>query len=176
MSGADLFDAILHGTIDGDSSEDDEFTGFSTEEKGKDRAVQEAYEDAEQLATVTVIEEFDPAALRNYASTSAASLDSDMNVGAKEAVPALRYKRRSDEPAAHHAAAAQHSKTHGEHPPRHSELRSSKIKPKKIAYETKAARKAAREKQRSRKVEKASLAGGKQSRSRRKDGKSRSRR
>lgn len=174
MSGADLFDDILHGTIVGDNSEDEEFAGFSTEEKGKDRAVQEAYEDAEQLATVTVIDEFDPAALRNFASTSAASFD--MNVAAKEAVPALRSKRRSDEPAAHHAAASQRSTTHGEQPPRSSEVRSAKIKPKKIAYETQAARKAARQKQRSRKVEKASLAGGKQSRSRRKDVKSKSRR
>jgi len=171
VENAKLVEEAYGNVVGGDTSEDGDFAGFSTEEKGKDR--EDAYEDAEQLATVTVIDEFDPAALRNYASTSAASLD--MNVSAKGEVPPLRPKRRSGEPAAHHAATAQRSTTHGEQLPHASEARSSKIKPKKIAYETKAARKATQQKQRSRKVEKASLAGGKQSRTRQKGGKGKSR-
>lgn len=173
--GADLFDDAWHGTIggDGDASKDEEFSGFSSKEKEKDREVQEAYEDAEQLATVTVIDDFDPATLWNHGSTSAASLD--MDVTAKEAAPALRSNGRSDEPAPRHAAAVQRSTTHGEQASRSSKVRSSKTKPKKIAYESKAARKDSRQKQRTRKGEKASLAGGRQSRGRRTDGKAKSR-
>lgn len=153
---------------DGDGSED-EFTGFSAADKGKGKQIQDAFEDDEQLATVTIVEEFDPHALLHGPSTPQDS-PSDVCVGGS--------------PSHSQQATSQHSKRHsnsrpptgslirrpkpdqdeGGHPERASQKRATGTSKKKVAYETKAARKAQRQKQRGRKLEKAARAGGKASR------------
>lgn len=151
-----LLPDVNEGSDDDDSEE--EFTGFSSAEKGKAKATQE-YEDEEQLATVTVVEEFDPDSLKHMPSTSRRS-SSDLEGGndAQDRTSSDPRKSRSklyrgaeDRPA---SSSARLDNTA-------SAKKKSKVKPKKIAYESKAARKATRVKQRARKAEKAELAGGK---------------
>lgn len=136
-----------------DELEEEEFTGFSPSDKGKGKATQE-FEDEEQLATVTIVEEFDPDSLRHNPSTTQAVPESSPS---DSEVPQTRIPSRSKSSNAGH-----HSEPRTTKPP----AKKSKSQPKKIAYETKAARKATRVKQRARRTEKAELAGGKSSRRR----------
>lgn len=143
--------------VGGDGSED-EFTGFASADKGKARAIEEAYEDEEQLATVTVVEEFDPEEFRH---PDTARGPSSRLTGEDTGKPA-RATGRGDGV----KFQSQNSNTPGAGPStgvRPSDKK-TKTRPKKIAYETKAARKASRVKQRSRRTEKAEAAGGKSSR------------
>ncbi|PAV18677.1 required for cell viability rrp17 [Pyrrhoderma noxium] len=124
-----------------DYGSDDEFSGISDLDKGKEKATQE-YEDEEQLATVTVVEEFDPDTLRHPTALSRSSPP-----------PSNDLRKDSSNPKEHTSSTK----------PKKA-VKKTKAESKKIAYETKAARKVARVKQRARKFEKAELAGGKASR------------
>lgn len=130
----------------GENDSEEEYTGFSTLDKGKAKATQE-YEDEEQLATVTVVEEFDPG---SFLHPPPLSRSSQISNKAREDTQTL--------PGPTSSSLATPKKT----------VKKRKAESKKIAYETKAARKAARVKQRARKLEKAELAGGKSKRKQRK--------
>ncbi|KAH8119394.1 nucleolar protein 12-domain-containing protein [Phellopilus nigrolimitatus] len=142
---AQLVESAFRKDIDdGNSSEDDEFMGFSSPDKGKGKATQE-YEDEEQLATVTVVEEFDPDTLRYMPSTS----------------------RNSPEPPQFESESFPRARTTSDSTG--SRRKGKPVLKKKIAYETKAVRKATRQKQRVRKVEKAEFSGGRSKRVQRKE-------
>ena len=151
----------VNKSSDDDESDEEEFAGFSSAEKGKGRAIQE-YEDEEQLATVTVVEEFDPESLRHMPSSSRHN-PSDPPDSDKE-----HSTRASSDPRNLRRGAQHTMNDYHKLPPITSDSTASskktKIKPKKIAYETKAARKATRLKQRARKAQKAEIAGGKSNR------------
>ena len=96
----------------------------------EDREEEMEYEDEEQLAVVTVVEDFNP----EFSVHPAPRLSTDES-GRNAAVSSKAPRPRS-----------------------------TKNKPKKIRYETQAARKVEKTKQRARRAEKAERAGGKRSR------------
>ncbi|KAF7376237.1 Ribosomal RNA-processing protein 17 [Mycena sanguinolenta] len=119
-----------------DEDEDDEWTGISgATGKGKGKQMEEEYEDEDMLATVTVVEDFDPDAF----------------------IHGPRLAKTAPTTSAPASRATVPTKSPQERPKK-------KLKPKKIRYETKDARKMERTKQRARRTEKAELAGGKESR------------
>ncbi|TFY78646.1 hypothetical protein EWM64_g5364 [Hericium alpestre] len=129
--------------IAGSDDDDEEWTGFGSDAKGKGKDEAE-YSDEEQVATVTVVEDFDPDTL------------------------------------IHGEAPIPRSPSAGDVEPRQRAIKSEKplkkvekLKPKKIKYQTKAARKAETGKQRARRTEKAERAGGKASREKGKKGRKR---
>ncbi|KAF8070548.1 nucleolar protein 12-domain-containing protein [Lyophyllum atratum] len=126
----------LLGNVD-DVAEDD-WTGISSEQKGKRK--EEEYEDEEITATVTVVEDFDP--------------DSFIH-GPR--IPTDSEKRQP-------SAIATQTATINPSTSRDNALPKKKMKAKKIRYQTKEERKVERTKQRARRTEKAELAGGKASR------------
>ncbi|KAJ7780552.1 nucleolar protein 12-domain-containing protein [Mycena maculata] len=122
-----------------DGDDEDEWIGISdTAGKGKGKQMEEEYEDEDMLATVTVVEDFDP--------------DSFIHGPRLKSVPT---------PSSTAAPG-----THPRPVKANSERPKKKIRPKKIRYETKDARKVERTKQRARRTEKAELAGGKAGRKR----------
>lgn len=96
--------------------------------------MEEEYEDEDMLATVTVVEDFDP--------------DTFIHGPRLKSAPAP-----STTPAPHTLPGRVNS-----------ERLKKKVRPKKVRYETKDARKVERTKQRARRTEKAELAGGKAAR------------
>ncbi|KAI0818480.1 nucleolar protein 12-domain-containing protein [Trametes gibbosa] len=134
------------GIVDDDSDSDWDGLGESSTSKGKAKvsAEQEEFEDEEQLATVTVVEDFDPDTLIHGEKPEAkGNLD---DASEPSAAPSrTRSKTRPD---------ASKAKT---------KIKTT-VKAKDIKYQTSAARKTERTKQRKRKVEKAERAGGKSSR------------
>lgn len=134
---------------DSDES-DDEATELAPLDKGKGKATQE-FEDEEQLATVTIVEEFDPDALRLMPSSSHRIPDSPSS---ESEVPAESSSRVSK--SGERDTGIQSTTRFDE-----DEIlrrKKDRVRRKKTAYETKAARKAERSKQRARKLEKANLA------------------
>ncbi|KAJ7251539.1 nucleolar protein 12-domain-containing protein [Mycena haematopus] len=123
--------------VNGDNEdEDDEWTGVSASAgKGKGKQMEEEYEDEDMLATVTVVEDFDPDTF----------------------IHGPRLVKSAPTASASTSLPTPQTKAHSERPKR-------KSKPKKIRYETKDARKIERTKQRARRTEKAELAGGKEAR------------
>ncbi|EJD02979.1 uncharacterized protein FOMMEDRAFT_86142 [Fomitiporia mediterranea MF3/22] len=117
---------------DVNESSDEETNKLPQSRKGKGKATQE-FEDEEQLATVTIVEEFDPDTLRHMSSTA------QNKPGSLSSASESRVDTRID--------------SQSRPPPK-----KAKVQPKRTPYETKAARKAARVKQHSRKLEKANLA------------------
>lgn len=115
-------------------NDDDEWAGLSAEENERD----EEYEDEEVLATVTVVEDFDPDTIIHGPPKP------DRSDHPPIAQPELKPK----------PARQLHSNTRS----------SKKSRQRKIPYETADARKKERSKQRSRRTEKAELAGGKAAR------------
>ncbi|KAJ2928291.1 hypothetical protein H1R20_g8792, partial [Candolleomyces eurysporus] len=132
--------AILGDAVDDDAGDDDEWHGV-TPSSATEKDAQ--YQGEEVVATVTVVEDFDPSTL-----TTAGP------------VPAQGTSEEFTEPNSTSKPPSSHEK-----PP--SKLAKRKVKEKKIYYETKQARKHQREKQRGRKLEKAERAGGKASRQKR---------
>ena len=131
----------------------DESAVFSEQDKGKQRAaeVEDEYEDEEQLATVTIVEDFDPHEL----------LHGPQNVRVHQEVVA----EDSDGPPI--STSARHTSTRlGAQTPSSSKKPQSRVakKPKEIKYQTQVARKIERAKQRRRSTEKAERAGGKAAR------------
>ncbi|RDB25053.1 Ribosomal RNA-processing protein 17 [Hypsizygus marmoreus] len=117
--------------------DDDEWTGIASEKKGKQK--EEEYEDEEILATVTVVEDFDPDSfIHSPRLTNAPSTDLPSPAETKRVVPSISVP--------------------------HDRSSSKKQSKKKVRYETKADRKREQTKQRARRTEKAELAGGKASR------------
>lgn len=116
-----------------DTDLDEDWTGISSEAKGKQK--EDEYEDEEVLATVTVVEDFDP--------------DSIIH-GPPPSTP-------------HQSQPAEESTT--TQVPRDLKVTAKKpSKRKKVKYQTKAERRVEHEKQRARRTEKAELAGGKAAR------------
>ncbi|KAJ6625527.1 nucleolar protein 12-domain-containing protein [Mycena sp. CBHHK59/15] len=123
-----------YGAVDVDE-DDAQWTGISgSDGKDKGKQMEEEYEDEDMLATVTVVEDFDPDSfihgprLKTTPAQSASSVPLPLPVKPNSD----RLKRTP--------------------------------KPKKVRYETKDARKVERTKQRARRTEKAELAGGKAAR------------
>ncbi|KAJ7594422.1 nucleolar protein 12-domain-containing protein [Mycena floridula] len=114
-------------------SDEEEWDGIS--DKGKQKEQEHDYEDEQVVATVAVVEDFDP--------DSIIYGESEPNPSATSSVP--RPPSQSSKPPV-------------------SKNRPSKPKSKKVRYQTKDARRADRVKQRGRRTEKAELAGGKASR------------
>ncbi|VDC06332.1 unnamed protein product [Peniophora sp. CBMAI 1063] len=128
-----------------ENGSDDDFHGFGSEPGPSSPPAerQDEYSDEEQLATVTVVEDFDPLALIHGTSTDA-DLENDNDD--TQSPPRTTTSTKTS------AAKQNVSAT------------KKKVRPKDIKYETKAARKTARAKQHARKTEKAERAGGKGSR------------
>lgn len=122
--------SLLIGRTDQDA-EDDEWGGVGTSSGGREQ--DEEYEGEQVVATVTVVEDFDPTTITTGP------------------IPPPRPSLRED-------AIADLRSTHSTKP---SIPKASKPKPrtKKISYQTKDARKHERSKQHARKLEKAALAG-----------------
>ncbi|KAJ7178422.1 nucleolar protein 12-domain-containing protein [Mycena crocata] len=125
-----------YGAVDdADEDEGEDWVGISgTAGKGKGKQMEEEYEDEDMLATVTVVEDFDPDTFIHgprLKTTPAPSTSSAPQI--------LAVKANAERP-------------------------KKKPRPKKIRYETKDARKVERTKQRARRTEKAELAGGKAAR------------
>ena len=123
---------------------DEEWGGLGSREDAEGRAdpIEEEYEDEEQLATVTVVEDFDPEELlRPGRPHEDANDDEDAEM---EDAPSVAPKR--DEPK---VVESKKTKT------------KAAAKAKDVKYQTNAARKVERAKQIRRKKEKAERAGGK---------------
>ncbi|KAG1777631.1 nucleolar protein 12-domain-containing protein [Suillus placidus] len=138
-----------YGATIGDQSpydSDDEDEGLGSSENDMEREVNGEYEGEEQLATVTVVEDFDPAAfLHGPPMTSSAPAD------------------RSDAPSP--TSLKPKGKERAQNDPLKPKRKAKKNeKTKSVRYQTKAARLAERSKQRARRTEKAERAGGKSSR------------
>ncbi|KAG2043565.1 nucleolar protein 12-domain-containing protein [Suillus americanus] len=129
-------------TID-DEDEDD---GLGSSGNERDREVNGEYEGEEQLATVTVVEDFDPTAfLHGTPMTGSAPADRS-DAPSSTSVKPKGKERAQDDPLKPKRKAKKNEKT------------------KSVKYQTKAARLAERSKQRARRTEKAERAGGKSSR------------
>jgi ribosomal RNA-processing protein 17 len=123
---------------------DDSDEGFGSSGDEGDREVNGEYEGEEQLATVTVVEDFDPATFLH---------------GPPSSTPADRPDAPSPMPV------KSKGKERAQNDPLKPKRKAKKTeKTKSIRYQTKAARLAERSKQRARRTEKAERAGGKSSR------------
>ena len=128
---------------------DEDFAGISDSQENALK-MEDEYSDEEQLATVTVVEDFDPHALLHGPPTL--SKPDDSGDAEQPLFPS--------EPV--------HKPSRGKSTPSSVDVKKSQAKvvkkAKDIKYQTKAARKADQKKQQRRKVEKAERAGGKSSR------------
>jgi ribosomal RNA-processing protein 17 len=121
---------LLHAYLTflpGDVDSGDDWTGISEKTTGKQK--EEEYEDEEVLATVAVVEDFDPDTLIHGPIVKTVPQSAPVAPQTPKRAPVAK-----------------------------------KPKPKKVKYQTKDARKAEKGRQRSRRTEKAELAGGKASR------------
>ncbi|RPD78533.1 hypothetical protein L226DRAFT_531875 [Lentinus tigrinus ALCF2SS1-7] len=137
------------GIVDSGSDSEWDGIGGSGTSKGKGRAAEaeeEEFEDEEQLATVTVVEEFDPDSLIN-GPTHAAGEEEGEEDDHESALP-LAHNKVKTKPTPSDVV---HAK---------AKIKAS-TKAKDVKYQTNAARKFERQKQRKRKLEKADRAGGK---------------
>lgn len=137
-----------------DDSED-EWAGIGgSSKKGKERAEEkeEEYEDEEQLATVTVVEDFDPEALL-HGPDIPRNVEEETSLSTLPPTTSRTQKTRSSQ------------ERNGGIPTAMKKIRGkASTKPKDIKYQTKSDRKSERSKQQKRRTEKAQLAGGKASR------------
>jgi len=123
--------------------DEDEGLGFSGDDMNQE--VKGEYEGDEQLATVTVVEDFDPAALL-HGPPMAVSTHPD-----RSDTPSLAFLKPKGKEKAHNDPSKPKRKV------------KKNEKAKSIKYQTKAARLVERSKQRARRTEKAERAGGKSS-------------
>lgn len=149
-----------HTLADGDE-EDEEWTGVGSSSKPKEQ--EEEFSDDEQLATVTIVEDFDPDTLIHGPSSSTTN---DPFTTASIATPPAP----SRDPSGRLITSKGKSRANLSDPSSSTSAPpSSKPKKKtetKKKYGTNASRKADKTKQRARKLEKAERAGGKASRKR----------
>ncbi|KAI0302521.1 nucleolar protein 12-domain-containing protein [Russula brevipes] len=142
---------------------DEEWTGIasspSSSGAGPDPEHEYEYSDEEQLATVTVVEDFDPSALLHGVPVPSSSEEQRP----EERAPPLPRARAKVATRGHSSSADVGG---GERPLAKNEGKTNKngAAAKKVRYETKAARRATRATQRARKTEKAERAGGKAAR------------
>ncbi|KAG6845902.1 hypothetical protein H0H87_000708 [Tephrocybe sp. NHM501043] len=129
------YHALLDFPGQPDTDAEDEWNRILSADKGKQK--EEEYEDDEIMATVTVVEDFDP---DTFIHGPRATSDTIKSAPSTSTAPTSK------------ASASQ------------PKLVPKKAKPQKIRYQTKSERKAERTKQRARRTEKAELAGGKSSR------------
>jgi len=141
---------------------DEEWTGIasspSSSGAGLDPEHEYEYSDEEQLATVTVVEDFDPSALLHGVPVPPSSGEQRP----EERAPPLPRARAKVATRGHSSLAD----VGGGWPPAKNEGKTNKngAATKKVRYETKAARRATRATQRARRTEKAERAGGKAAR------------
>jgi ribosomal RNA-processing protein 17 len=132
--------AIYTHWLVGDAEDEEEWTGIGNSTPDNQQCDEE-YEDEEILATVTIVEDFDP--------------DSIIHGPSKTDIPTAASLPRSEPKSLHP-------------PPQAKSLQkpTNRKRPrnKRIRYETKDARRREQTKQRARRTEKAELAGGKASR------------
>ena len=126
-------EAAYGGRIDGLGDDAEDWQGISRDEKDRE----EEYEDEEQLATVTIVEDFDPTELIHGPPPE---LQPGQPLTPKSILSETNLKRTSSTLSTKNL--------------------SNKRTSKKIHYETKAARSAEKKKQRNRKLEKAAHARG----------------
>lgn len=130
--------ADIYGHDDNDGDDEEEWSGIGSSSKGKDKQRDEEYEDEQILATVTVVEDFDPDTIRHGPLRSSPptppSQELSSNLPSKKPTPQFNMQPRSQK---------------------------NQTKPQKIRYQTKEARKTERVKQLARRTEKAERAGGK---------------
>ncbi|CCM05020.1 uncharacterized protein FIBRA_07219 [Fibroporia radiculosa] len=136
---------------EGQDESDQEWSGISAEgisNKGKGKEIEEEYEMEEQVATVTVVEDFDPAEIIHGPQESRPESLKSQNAHSST-LPRTQPKIKSRDTLRSQPLVAK-----------------SKLvkKAKDIKYQTNAARKSERMKQRRRRTEKAERAGGKLSR------------
>jgi ribosomal RNA-processing protein 17 len=152
---------LTHGG-QGVESADGEWTGIASSPSpgaGLDHPEHEyEYSDEEQLATVTVVEDFDPSAFLHGEPSS--SVSEDEQRPKEEERPPLPRARAKVATRGHSSA-----DVGGERPANEGKKNKDKNgAAKKVRYETKAARRATRATQRARRTEKAERAGGKAAR------------
>lgn len=149
---------------DDEEADEAEWHGISNSssiDKGKGKQKEEEYEYEEQVATVTVVEDFDPDELIYGPQSRGRSSPHPDGNGLSTAMPKMRSQAREPPQSARVITSAKSAS--GPAAAERAKLK-SKPKPKDIKYQTNAARKADKLKQRKRKVEKAERAGGKASR------------
>ncbi|KAG2119503.1 nucleolar protein 12-domain-containing protein [Suillus discolor] len=122
---------------------DDEKEGLGSSGNERDREVNGEYEGEEQLATVTVVEDFDPAAFLHGPSITDSAPANQSDVPLPSSVKPKGKERAQNDPLKPKRKAKKNEKT------------------KSVRYQTKAARLAERSKQQARRTEKAERAGGK---------------
>ncbi|KAH9083730.1 nucleolar protein 12-domain-containing protein [Lactarius deliciosus] len=131
-------EAAYGGFVEDTGSDDEEWHGIASAPSNDAGLEQETYSDEEQLATVTIVEDFDPSTLIHGPTPS--------------------------EPQAPFPPPPSSPRKGGERVRDDEGRKPSKRKNATVRYETKAARRAAQVKQRARRTEKAELAGGKAAR------------
>ncbi|KAN0129197.1 Nucleolar protein 12 (25kDa) domain containing protein [Lactarius tabidus] len=135
------------GLAQNTESDDEDWRGIASAPSNDAGLEQEAaYSDEEQLATVTIVEDFDPSTLIHGPASSEPQAESPPSP--------RRVSQNGRERAKNVEGRKEMSK-------RKAATTTTK---KKVRYETKAARKASQAKQRARRTEKAELAGGKAAR------------
>jgi len=167
--------------ISDEEQDEEEWGGISssgTINKGKGKQKEDEYEYEEQVATVTVVEDFDPDELiHGPRSGKRSPSPSDADADGARAISAVSGSQARESHPTGRVIANASRMTRSTNEPALAGRAKSKSKPaskpKDIKYQTNAARKADRLKQRRRKSEKAERAGGRASR---KDGGGRRRR
>ncbi|KAG0706084.1 nucleolar protein 12-domain-containing protein [Suillus ampliporus] len=129
-----------YGAIIDDSDDEDEGMGFSGNE------VNGEYEGEEQLATVTVVEDFDPATFLHGPPITGSAPTDQLDTPSPTFVKPKGKEKAQNDPLKPKRKAKKNEKT------------------KSVKYQTKSARLVERSKQRARRTEKAERAGGKSSR------------
>ncbi|KAG2150456.1 nucleolar protein 12-domain-containing protein [Suillus clintonianus] len=130
-------------TIDG---EDDEYEGLGSLEDEREREVNGEYEGEEQLATVTVVEDFDPADFLHGPPMAGSAPTDRLDIPSPTPLKPKGKEKAQNDTLKPKRKVKKNEKT------------------KSVRYQTKAARLAERSKQRARRTEKAERAGGKSSR------------
>ncbi|TFY63711.1 hypothetical protein EVJ58_g3089 [Rhodofomes roseus] len=148
--------------------DEEEWDGISVSgpvDKGKGKQKEEEYEYEEQIATVTVVEDFDPDELiHGPHSESRTPLPSDVDANRSSTSHPVSESQAQNRPSRGVIASASMGPRPSANGPAVVGRNKSKPKPKDIKYQTNAARKADKMKQRRRHTEKAERAGGKASR------------
>jgi len=155
-----------YGALVEESDGDTEWSGIvaagPSPHKGKGKAKEEEYEYEEQVATVTVVEEFDPDVIIHGPNNPRSALDTD--TGDHSHATSSESNTLSSHTRPQNNLHPGRRQKDGMGTGRSKTKPRVAAKPKDVKYQTNAARKADRMKQRRRKTEKAERAGGKASR------------
>jgi ribosomal RNA-processing protein 17 len=138
-----------HASLDPES-DDEEWHGIASAKSNDEQEA--AYSDEEQLATVTIVEDFDPSTLIHGPAFS--EPQAELAPFPPRRVDLKDGERKKDDESGKGTGKRKNVTT----------TTTTTKKKKKVRYETKAARRASQAKQRARRTEKAELAGGKAAR------------